>query len=95
MSDSPSLSALAPGDLRGGRHVPRKFLVVVDNTPECVMNLIQSDKNISILVLATATSKEGPAPLVSLVAGPQAGTYPIPVTIVPGKLSDEEIDALA
>ena len=64
-------------------------------TAECVMNLIQSDCNISILVLAAAAGKEGPGPLVSLLAGPQAGAYPIPVTIVPGGLSDEEIDELA
>jgi len=64
------------------------------DTAECVMTLIQSDKDISILVLAAGTSKEGPGPLVSRVAGPQAGAYPIPVTIVPGKLSDEEIDLL-
>jgi len=64
-------------------------------TAECVMNLIQSDKDVSILVLAAGTSKEGPGPLVSRVAGPQAGGYPIPVTIVPGSLSDDAVDALA
>jgi nucleotide-binding universal stress UspA family protein len=173
MTDTPSLPAEAQHEPSGGRHIPRKFLVVVDKTPECkvalrfatrraqhtggrvslicvaelgdfqqwrgveeimreeaheaaesavhnaakyvndlsglmpelviehgdtaecVMNLIQSDRNISILVLAAGLSKEGPGPLVTLLAGPQAGAYPIPVTIVPGKLSDEEIDALA
>ncbi|MBU6442413.1 MAG: universal stress protein [Alphaproteobacteria bacterium] len=65
------------------------------DTAECVMNLIRSDKDISILVLASGTSKEGPGPLVTLVAGPQAGAYPIPVTIVPGSLSDAAVDALA
>jgi nucleotide-binding universal stress UspA family protein len=64
-------------------------------TAECVMNLIQSDKDISILVLAAGTSKEGPGPLVSRVAGLQASGYPIPVTIVPGNLSDDAVDALA
>jgi len=43
-------------------------------------------------VLASSTTKEGPGPLVSLVAGDE---YPIPVTIVPGGLSDADIDALA
>lgn len=62
---------------------------------ECVLNLIRSDRDISILVLAAGTSKEGPGPLVSRAGGPRAGAYPIPVTIVPGDLSDEDIDALA
>ena len=49
----------------------------------------------SYLVLAAATGKEGPGPLVSNVAGKAASTYPVPVIIVPGGLSDEEIDAIA
>lgn len=64
-------------------------------TAECLMNIIKADRDISILVLGAGTSKEGPGPLVSLLAGPQSGGYPIPVTIVPGGLSDEAIDALA
>ena len=46
------------------------------------------------LVLAAATGKEGPGPLVSSLAK-NAGDFPIPVAIVPGHLSDEELDALS
>jgi hypothetical protein len=31
---------------------------------------------------------------VSLVASPAASAYPIPVTVVPGNLTDEQVDAL-
>jgi hypothetical protein len=44
------------------------------------------------LVLAAGTGKEGPGPLVSNLAK-TAGTFPIPVAVVPGHLSDEDIDA--
>jgi nucleotide-binding universal stress UspA family protein len=47
---------------------------------------------IGILVLAAGTGKEGPGPLVSNLAK-TAGTFPIPVAVVPGHLSDEDIDA--
>ena len=60
---------------------------------DCLLDLIKRDKDISILVLAASTAKEGPGPLVALFAGTSAQT--IPVTIVPGCLSDEIIDALA
>jgi nucleotide-binding universal stress UspA family protein len=56
--------------------------------------LLQDDKAISILVLASGISSEGPGPLVSAIAAPSAGAYPIPVTVVPGSLSDAEVDAL-
>jgi nucleotide-binding universal stress UspA family protein len=61
---------------------------------EELMQLIAEDKGVSILVLAAGTDKKGPGPLVSQLAGKQAGTFPIPITIVPGNLSDAEIDAL-
>lgn len=69
-------------------------LVISHGRPaDCLVELIKSDPDISILVLASSTAKEGPGPLVSLFAGP--GTHAIPVTIVPGSLSEEAIDALA
>jgi nucleotide-binding universal stress UspA family protein len=59
---------------------------------EVIVKLIDEDTDIGILVLAAGTAKEGPGPLVTSVAK-AAGSYPIPVAIVPGHLSDEEIDA--
>jgi nucleotide-binding universal stress UspA family protein len=58
-----------------------------------ILGLIEDDEDIAILVLAAGTSKEGPGPLVTGF-GSNAGDYPIPVAIVPGHLSDEELDAL-
>jgi len=71
-------------------------VMVLEGKPgEVVMKLLKEDPDISILVLASGTSREGPGPLVSMVAQQAAQAYPIPVTIVPGGLSDEAIDALA
>jgi nucleotide-binding universal stress UspA family protein len=63
-------------------------------TAEEILRLIDEDEDIAILILAAGTGKEGPGPLVSEL-GKSAGTFPIPVAIVPGHLSDEEIDAMA
>lgn len=62
---------------------------------EAILALIDKDADISFLVLAAAAGKEGPGPLVQQVTGKNAGHFPVPVVIVPGDLSDEEIDALA
>jgi len=59
---------------------------------DVLMDLIRRDRDISILVLASGTSKEGPGPLVSLFA---TKVQPIPVTIVPGSFSDEDVDEMA
>jgi hypothetical protein len=59
-----------------------------------ILKLIDDDEDIAILILAAAAGKEGPGPLVADL-GKTAGTFPIPVAIVPGHLSDESLDAMA
>jgi nucleotide-binding universal stress UspA family protein len=61
---------------------------------EEIHKLIEEDQDIAILVLAAGGAKEGPGPLVSSVAG-KGAAFPIPVTVVPMSLTDEEIDSLA
>jgi nucleotide-binding universal stress UspA family protein len=63
---------------------------------EQIVAHIDDDEDVAILVLGAATDAKGPGPLVStLAAGKAAGTFPIPVTIVPGGLALEDIKALA
>jgi nucleotide-binding universal stress UspA family protein len=59
-----------------------------------ILKLIDEDTDITTLVLAAGTGKEGPGPLVTGF-GKAAGIYPIPVAIVPGQLNDDELDALS
>lgn len=58
-----------------------------------IHKLIEEDQDIAILVLAAGGSKEGPGPLVASIAGKNAA-FPIPVTVVPHTLSDEDLDSL-
>jgi len=62
---------------------------------EQVMQLIREDKDVAILVLAAGTGKEGPGPLVSMVASASEKAFPIPVTVVPGNLTEEALRSLA
>ena len=64
------------------------------DTTEQLIKLIDEDADIGILVLAAGIGKEGPGPLVSGLAK-TAGTFPIPVAIVPGHLNDEDLDAMS
>ena len=61
-----------------------------------IVKLIEEDRDFGILVLGASANAEGPGPLVSsLAAGTKAGTFPIPITIVPGNLTLDEIGGLA
>jgi nucleotide-binding universal stress UspA family protein len=63
------------------------------DTASQILSLIEDDEDIAILVLAAGLGKDGPGPLVTSVSS-SAGDYPIPVAIVPGHLTDEELDAM-
>lgn len=60
-----------------------------------LMALIAEEPTISILVLAASTGSEGPGPLVSYLTGKPAARLRIPITIVPGGLSLDQVDALS
>jgi nucleotide-binding universal stress UspA family protein len=61
---------------------------------EELLALIEDDEDIALLVLAAATGNEGPGPLVSSLSK-SAGEFPIPIAIVPGHLSDEDLDSMS
>jgi nucleotide-binding universal stress UspA family protein len=60
-----------------------------------VLEHIEENPEISILVLAADEAGEGPGPLVTALVGKRGGRMPIPVTVVPGAMTLEQIDAIA
>jgi nucleotide-binding universal stress UspA family protein len=59
-----------------------------------LMKLLEEEPSISILVLGASTEKRGPGPLVEALTGKLIGKLHVPVTIVPGNLSNEEVDSI-
>ena len=60
---------------------------------EEILNHIQSDPEIGVLVLGAGSDKAGPGPLVTYMSR-NAGSLPVPMTIVPGDLSKERLLAI-
>ena len=63
-------------------------------TMDELLKLIEEEPAIRILVLGAASSGKGPGPLISFLTKKVVGKLRIPVTIVPGALTDAQIDAL-
>lgn len=60
-----------------------------------LLDLVASDPTITVLVLAAGTGPDGPGPLISFLASKAMTKLHIPVTIVPGGLTHEQMDALS
>ena len=85
----------ATAEARGAAGIEPELVIREGERADAILALIEEDQDISFLVLAAATESAGPGPLVSTLAGSGSSTSTIPIVIVPGNLSDEEIDALA
>lgn len=63
---------------------------------EEITKTIEEDEDIGVLVLGASKDPAGPGQLVTALTGSgHMGTFPVPITVVPGHLSIEEILALA
>ncbi len=71
-------------------------LIVSDEEPiDAIRKLVDRDESIKVLVLATGKSRWGPGPLVSrLSRGKALAERPIAVTVIPGHLTDAQINEM-
>jgi nucleotide-binding universal stress UspA family protein len=76
--------------------VPTEEVIREGKKIDEILKQIDEDEDIAVLVLGASKEAAGPGPLVSgFATGAGAGKFPIPITIVPGSLTAEEIQALA
>jgi nucleotide-binding universal stress UspA family protein len=78
--------------------LPPEFLILeADSTRAALKQVLSEDPEIKIMVLAAGVGRGGPGPLVGAIAkdGVRFGSRKVPITIVPGDLTDDEIADLA
>ena len=84
----------AAGRANGIAAITPERVIREGDPTEQILDVIDKDADIAMLVLAANPGPEGPGPIITLMAN-LAGSFPIPVTVVPGDLSDDDIDALS
>lgn len=69
-------------------------LVVREGEPVAqILAQLRADAEIGVLVLGAGTDSKGPGPLVTALSR-QSGSLPVPITIVPGNLGKERLEAI-
>jgi nucleotide-binding universal stress UspA family protein len=84
----------AAGRANGITAITPERVIREGDPTEQIIDVIDKDPDIARRVLAANPGPDGPGPLVTLIAS-AAGSFPIPVTLISGDLSDAEIDALS
>lgn len=84
----------ASGEIIEEAGVRPSILVREGEGVKAIAEVLEENEEIAALVLG-AQAEGGPGPLVAHFAGPAAGSLPCPLIVVPGKLSDEQLDRLS
>jgi len=84
----------ASGRANGIAAITPERVIREGDPTEQILDVIDKDVDIALLVLAANPGPEGPGPIITMMSG-VVGSFPIPVTIVPGDLSDLDIDCLS
>jgi nucleotide-binding universal stress UspA family protein len=84
----------ASGRANGIAAITPERVIREGDPTEQILDVIDKDADIAVMVLAASPGPEGPGPIITMLAN-VVGSFPIPITIVSGDLSDEDIDALS
>ncbi len=79
--------------MRDRKNIEPELVIREGEVVSEILAQIQSDPEIGVLVLGAGLDKQGPGPLVTQMSK-NAGTLPIPVTIVPGSLTKEQLELI-
>ena len=79
--------------MRDRQNVDPELVIREGEATAEIIAQIREDPAIGVLVLGAGVDAKGPGPLVSQLTR-QAGTLPVPITVVPGDLSKERLEAI-
>lgn len=79
--------------MRDRQNVTPELIIREGEPLKEIIAQINEDPEIGVLVLGAAMDSKGPGPLVTQLSK-QSGSLPVPITIVPGDLSKERLEAI-
>ncbi len=80
--------------MRDRQGIEPELVIREGEAVEQILAQLDDDPEIGVLVLGAGSDRAGPGPLVTQLSR-NAGTLPVPITIVPVELSKERMEAIA
>ena len=80
--------------MRDKQNIDPELVIREGEAVDEILAQIREDAEIGILVLGAGIDKAGPGPLVTQLSR-ASGSLPVPVTIVPGQLSKDQLQAIS
>jgi len=75
--------------------IESEIILKLGNRVDEILKLLREDKTIRFLILASASESEDPGPIIKALIGKKNKELSIPIVIVPGSMSEKDIDLIA
>ena len=79
--------------MRDKQHIDPELVIREGEAVAEIIAQIAEDPEVGVLVLGAGSSNKGPGPIITQLTK-SAGTLPIPITIVPGDITKEKLEAI-
>lgn len=79
--------------MRDKHDIDPRLVIREGNVVDKILERIAQSDEIGVLVLGAASGRGGPGPIITALMR-QSGTLPVPMTIVPGEMSKERLEAI-
>lgn len=79
--------------MRDKHDIDPRLVIREGNVVEEILRRVEESSDIGVLVLGASSGRRGPGPIITELVR-NAGTLPVPITIVPGEMSKERLEAI-
>ena len=79
--------------MRDKHDIDPRLVIREGNVVEQILKRVEQANDIGVLVLGASSGRGGPGPIITELVR-NAGTLPVPITIVPGEMSKERLESI-
>jgi len=94
-SEAKKLCRIWSQKIKSRFNIESEVIIKMGDRCEELLKLVKEDKNIRFLVLASNANNEDPGPLIKALTGKRIKDLSIPIVVIPGSLSEKDIDLIA
>jgi len=93
-SEAKKLCRMWSQKIKSQFNIESEMIIKIGDRAEELLKLVEEDQSIRFLVLASSENSEDPGPLIKVLTGEKIKKLNIPLVLIPGSLSEKDIDLI-
>ena len=93
-SEAKKLCRMWSQKIKSQFNIESEMIIKIGDRTDELLKLVEEDQSIRFLVLASSENSEDPGPLIKVLTGKKIKNLNIPLILIPGSLSEKDIDLI-